>query len=368
MWRDLFPGSMQAELLGKTVGDQVKVVLEPGQFFAPFSEKLLRAVKREQFSLPSGTTKTDKHPLRGRFYPQCYLHDVPGVFATSNAPCRFLGEQGEKLLFDLNHPLAGHSLTVSATIENIEQTQVERGGRCEDWLEVLSADGPGMQKSLTENAGTFLQKESFHRTDERADTLFYQAPRLVQHLDSTARRLIGAEYAHLLPGQAEVLDLMGSWDSHLPNSCSIKALTVLGLNCEELQKNGRSNAFVVHDVNTKQQLPFADGSFDAIISTASIEYAIDLPRLFREASRILRPKGTLAVSFSNRWFPSKTIAIWSQLHEFERLALVLQMFASAEGFQDFATLSIRGYPRPDDDPHSLALADPVYMVTARKIY
>jgi len=366
MWRDLFPGSMQAELLGKTVGDQVKVVLEPGQFFAPFSEKLLRAVKREQFSLPSGTTKTDKHPLRGRFYPQCYLHDVPGVFATSNAPCRFLGEQGEKLLFDLNHPLAGHSLTVSATIENIEQTQVERGGRCEDWLEVLSADGPGMQKSLTENAGTFLQKESFHRTDERADTLFYQAPRLVQHLDSTARRLIGAEYAHFLPRQAEVLDLMGSWDSHLPSNCSIKSLTVLGLNCEELQKNGRSNAFVVHDVNTKQQLPFADGSFDAIISTASIEYAIDLPRLFREASRILRPKGTLAVSFSNRWFPSKAIAIWSQLHEFERLALVVEMLSLSQGFKDFSTLSIRGYPRPEDDQYSLPFSDPVYMVYARK--
>lgn len=365
MWRDLFPGSMQSALLGKTVGDQVKINIESDQFFAPYSENLVRSIRRDQFTLPADYRKQGDHPVYGRFYPQWFLRDVPGVFPTSIAPCRFVGNQGERLLFDLNHPLAGQKLTIAATIKQIEQIRVERGGRCEAWLETISADGPGMQRRLSENSQVF-PIGAFARANERDDTLFYQAPRMIQHLDSTARRIIGDEYAKVLPSSAEILDLMGSWDSHLPGDFPVKSLTVLGLNQHELDNNAKASVTLLHDLNANQRLPFADGSFDGIVNTASIEYATDPLQLCREISRILRPGGTVAIAFSNRWFPTKAIALWPELHEFERLGLVVDLLASTGDFQNFTTLSVRGYPRPDDDTHDLAFSDPVYMITARK--
>jgi hypothetical protein len=223
-----------------------------------------------------------------------------------------------------------------------------------------------MESRHPEQAEDFFRAENLKRRDERADTLFYQTTRLVQHLDSTARRLLGEEYSRILPQDGRVLDLMGSWDSHLPAEYRKKSLTVLGMNRQELEKNQRADKYLVHDVNANQQLSFADTFFDAIICTASIEYATDPLQLCREAARILRPGGVIAVSFSNRWFPSKAVAIWSHLHEFERLALVVEMLSAEGHFADIKTLSIRGYPRPDDDPHDLPFSDPVFMVTARK--
>ena len=53
----------------------------------------------------------------------------------------------------------------------------------------------------------------------------------------------------------------------------------------------------------------------------------------------------------------------SEMHEFERLGLVADLFHVTGGFGPIATLSRRGLPRPVDDPHrELWLSDPVYMV------
>ena len=80
----------------------------------------------------------------------------------------------------------------------------------------------------------------------------------------------------------------------------------------------------------------------------------------------LRPGGTFVVTFSERWFPIKVIELWTQLHPFERLGLVLDYFRRA-GFVDLGTESVRGLPRPADDPYAdrLAHSDPVYAVWGR---
>ena len=85
--------------------------------------------------------------------------------------------------------------------------------------------------------------------------------------------------------------------------------------------------------------------------------------LSQEMARVLRPGGVVAIAFSNRWFPPKAIRIWSELHEFERLGLVTDLLAANGGFSGLSTLSRRGLPRPEDDPHQeLMHSDPVYMV------
>ncbi|MEV4516529.1 methyltransferase domain-containing protein [Dactylosporangium sp. NPDC049525] len=47
-------------------------------------------------------------------------------------------------------------------------------------------------------------------------------------------------------------------------------------------------------------MPFADGTFDAVMAIESLTHAADLPRVLRELRRVLRPGGRLALSECTR--------------------------------------------------------------------
>src|SRR5579884_2212794 len=99
----------------------------------------------------------------------------------------------------------------------------------------------------------------FDRVDPGPDASFYTYPRLVTHIDDAAIATVGRLYEQL-GVQGRVLDLMSSWISHFRTAPA--ALTVLGMNPEELARNGQARNRVVHDLNTGASLPFRDGSFD----------------------------------------------------------------------------------------------------------
>ncbi len=367
IWRDILPGAMNEILIGKKSGDIITITLEPHQFNTPFSETLIRSILPSQFTPPSEFMGKNYQPELGRFYPKGFLTGVPDVFRVSTAPCRYVDRHDGKMVFNLNHPLAGYYLTISATIMDIDNVSKERGGRCQDWLETISEYGPGMQRLYDGMRGGASVQDTFTRQDESDDGIFYKTPRLVQHLDSTALRLISEQYDNIIPENSSVLDLMGSWDSHLNNNMNISSLTVLGLSDAEMKKNERASKVVLHDLNTTPQLPFKDGAFNAIICTASIEYLTNPLMVLKEAARVLTKEGVIAVSFSDRWFPTKAISVWPHLHQFERLGLVVEMLSATESFESMKTLSVRGYPRPENDPHNhLHISDPVYMVSGRK--
>lgn len=361
-WRDVLDPQLVKGLLGKNVGDRALVQIPMDRFPYPYDARKRVRILADQFQGTDGMGMR-LIPAPGRFYPQGMLRGVGGVYNESGRPCRFIGREGDRLLFDLNHPQAGRDLTLQAEIVGMYPPQKERGGRCEDWLEQVSADGPGMQVRLAGQDSYLFAKGNFERLDEQLDSVFYQQPRLVHHLDSTARKEISKHYARLIQPGSQVLDLMGSWSSHLPDNLELAGLTVLGMNQEELLQNRLATDTLVQDLNSKPLLPFASASFDAVICTASVEYLVDPLAMMAEIKRILRPGGLLAFAFSNRWFPPKAIRIWADLHEFERLGLVANLFHMVGGFGGITTLSHRGHPRPEDDPHQeLWLSDPVYMV------
>ena len=200
------------------------------------------------------------------------------------------------------------------------------------------------------------------------DSGFYSEPRYVQHIDDTAIEMVRNTYGRCLREDMRVLDLMSSWKSHLPEILNFQRLVGLGLNERELKKNRQLNERVVQDLNIDPRLPFESNSFDAVVCTVSVEYLIDPLAVFKEVTRVLQPDGYFIVTFSNRWFPTKAIKIWQELHEFERMGMVLEYFLRAGGFKNLQTYSLRGLPRPHDDKYypDLWYSDPIYAVWGQK--
>jgi ubiquinone/menaquinone biosynthesis C-methylase UbiE len=157
---------------------------------------------------------------------------------------------------------------------------------------------------------------------------------------------------------------MSSWVSHLPEDLPLRSLTGLGMNQRELEANSRLTDYVVHDLNASPRLPFDDNAFEAVICSVSVEYLIHPFEVFADITRVLKPGGIFMVTFSNRWFPPKVINIWTELHEFERMGLVLEFFLKSGQYKNLHTYSMRGLPRPQDDKYytQILFSDPVYAV------
>ena len=362
IWRDFLPTALLEALINRELGERLQLPLTDGDGIAAFTDKNLLDIKRHQFDRRFNSNGVTE-PRLGRFYPKGMLRGVAGIFRANTQPFRCVGLSNGQLTVDLNHPLAGKNLTLSVIIGRVGSKPFERGGTSVDWLETLMS-GPGMQARWQDQQTDYFSAGEFERDDERDDAIFYRNPRWVHHIDETAREMVQNTYARFLVDGMHVLDLMSSWQSHIPPGLHLNRFVGLGLNREELEKNSQLNEFRVHDLNADPTIPFDANTFDAVINTASVEYLTEPLAVFREVNRILRPEGHFIVTFSNRWFPTKAIGVWQELHEFERMGLVLEYFLRAGEFKDLQTYSIRGLPRPHDDKYypELMFSDPIYAV------
>ncbi|HEY7295407.1 MAG TPA: methyltransferase domain-containing protein [Dehalococcoidia bacterium] len=200
--------------------------------------------------------------------------------------------------------------------------------------------------------------EHFQRIDESADEAFYDVPRLVTHIDDTAIAAAGRLYAEQLPPEDDILDLMSSWVSHLPEQFPVRRLVGLGMNAEELAANPRLDGYVVHNLNREPTLPFADEEFGGCIVTVSVQYLTRPIEVFREVSRVLRPGAPFIVTFSNRCFPTKAVAIWRALSDRDHIKLVGAYFELSGGWTDLQAVNC--------SPPGNGYSDPLYAVLARK--
>ena len=69
--------------------------------------------------------------------------------------------------------------------------------------------------------------EDFMRQDESDDTIFYDQPRLVYHIDDYAVNALTEYYSENLKDGDDVLDICSSWVSHYPKD--FKGGKVVGL-------------------------------------------------------------------------------------------------------------------------------------------
>ena len=158
-----------------------------------------------------------------------------------------------------------------------------------------------------------LPPRAFGKADPTPDSDFYRQPRFVLHIDDRAVAAVTGLYRELFAPGDTLLDLMSSWVSHLPEEVRYAAVVGLGLNAAELAANPRLSGRFVQDLNAEPTLPLETASFDGAALCVSVQYLQSPVAVLREVARVLRPEAPLAITFSNRCFPTKAVAIWTAL-------------------------------------------------------
>lgn len=212
-----------------------------------------------------------------------------------------------------------------------------------------------------------LKPEQRSKLDESNDTLFYDVPRFVTHVDEGFLQQLTDLYRARLQPNTRILDMMSSWVSHLPEEIAFAHVEGHGMNREELARNPRLDHYFVQDLNQTQLLPLPDASFDAVLNCVSVQYLQRPEAVFAEIYRILKPGGLAIISFSNRMFYQKAIQAWRDTSEPARVELVKRYFEAVP--QGFSTLE--AIARPSSLPSFLQLlgmagGDPFYAVIGQK--
>ena len=177
-----------------------------------------------------------------------------------------------------------------------------------------------------------LPPNAFAKHDAAPDAQFYVAPRFVAHIDARAIAAVTDLYRRRLPPGGDLLDLMSSWISHLPEEVSYGHVTGLGMNAAELDANPRLARRLVQDLNAKATLPIGSGSLDGAVLCVSVQYLQQPVEVFREVARTLRPGAPFAITFSDRCFPTKAVAIWTALDGADQSRLV-SLYLTRAGFE-----------------------------------
>jgi hypothetical protein len=194
-----------------------------------------------------------------------------------------------------------------------------------------------------------LPQGALSKIDTEEDEIFYEPPRLVCHIDDGAIAALTQLYCEVLPPGGVLLDLMSSWVSHLPPETEYAEVIGHGMNATELAANPRLNRWFVQNLNRDTGLPLADNSIDAAMICVSIQYLQQPVAVLRDVARVLRPEAPLVISFSNRCFWTKAVAIWRSLDD-DGHARLVEHYLRHAGFERIETHRLAEWVEDVSDP------------------
>lgn len=197
--------------------------------------------------------------------------------------------------------------------------------------------------------GLGLPQGAFAKIDAEEDELFYEPPRLVCHIDEGAIAALTEFYRVALPAGGILLDLMSSWVSHLPPEIDYAEVIGHGMNAAELAANPRLTRWFVQNLNRDTKLPLATASVDAAMICVSIQYLQQPLVVLRDLARVLRPGAPLVISFSNRCFWTKAVAIWRALDD-DGHARLVERYLRRAGFEQIETHPLAEWVEDVSDP------------------
>lgn len=118
------------------------------------------------------------------------------------------------------------------------------------------------------------------------------------------KRAIGLEE------KVDVLDLCSSWTLHLPEDARLGWIAGMGMERKELEANKTLMEHHVQDLNANPSLGALDDDLlDGVCNGILVDYLTNLNNVFKETHRVLCRGVKCLVSFSNRCFPKKVVAI-----------------------------------------------------------
>nr|WP_321257718.1 class I SAM-dependent methyltransferase [uncultured Pseudodesulfovibrio sp.] len=316
---DVFPRGMRESLEGKGVGDSVTITYEPRMCIPRHKESMVQTFDLDRLR-PKTIQGESIVPREGRFYPQGHINGLLDVYPDTLTPFRLTQIDDETFTADRNHPLSTIPVTITATIQYMEERGTGTYGSLTHWREKICDWGPGMQATHDDEPTDFFHPAFFDRKATE-DTPFSPPP-----VDVTAKQNLENAYARFIKPDMRVLDF--SMGTERPQ-----------------------------------------GKFDAAICTFSVEYMHRPVDIIRYVSHFLEPGAPIVIGFSNTFDESNVIQGWKEMHEFERMGLVLEYLRFTKLDNEAGTLSFRNDWRQKDDPlfrETKGVSDPIYVVYGHK--
>ncbi|WP_319543575.1 hypothetical protein [uncultured Pseudodesulfovibrio sp.] len=316
---DVFPRGMREALEGKQAGESVTLSYEPRMCIPRHRKSLVQTIDIGRMR-PKTVQGNPIIPRKGRFYPQGHINGLLDVYPDTLTPFRLIELEEDTFTADRNHPLAQIPVAITATIQYMEERETGTYGSLSHWREILCDWGPGMQTMYDDNPTDFFHSAFFDRKDS-GEALF--APPAV---DATAKKNLEKAYSRFIKPNMRVLDF--SMGTERPQ-----------------------------------------GKFDAAVCSFSVEYMHRPVDIIRYVSHFLEAGAPIIIGFSNTFDESNVIQGWTELHEFERMGLVLEYLRFTNLDNEAGTLSFRNDWRQEDDPlfqKTKGISDPIYIVYGHK--
>ena len=200
-------------------------------------------------------------------------------------------------------------------------------------------------------------EQDFKRMDDSVDTIFYNEPRLVYHIDDPCRNALTRYYEETFQPDSDILDICSSWVCHYPTNLKARSIVGLGMNEYELQQNPILTNYVVKDLNMDPTLPFEAQTFDIVTCCVSFDYLNQPREVMTEVGRVLRPGGQAIISMSNRCFPTKAFQLWLQTNDLEHVFIIGSFFHYTGLFDP---------PTSEDRSPNPGRSDPLFIVKATR--